>query len=297
MAKSDEPITIKKYANRRLYNTGTSTYVTLEDLAAMVKNGEDFVVYDAKTGEDITRSVLAQIIFEQENKEGQNLLPITFLRQLIRFYGDSMQMLVPRYLEVSIEFAHPRAGEIPRADGAGLRRRRRSRSLEDQVRRNMEMFERAFAMFTPFARREAAAATADARQAGKDAGEAARSTSSSARWKRCSARSIGCRTRTRRRRPLAGCDFSERLRSQGRSAVRGRSARPAGSRSPSLRASPRPLRPAPIRRRSRARAACARSISVRTKARSSSERMMFCTKAPSILTMSTPSLRRLRNEV
>ncbi|MGC1639472.1 MAG: polyhydroxyalkanoate synthesis repressor PhaR, partial [Pseudolabrys sp.] len=90
-----EPVTIKKYANRRLYNTGTSTYVTLEDLASMVKNGEDFVVYDAKTGEDITRSVLAQIIFEQENKEGQSLLPITFLRQLIRFYGDSMQMLVP----------------------------------------------------------------------------------------------------------------------------------------------------------------------------------------------------------
>ena len=99
----NEPITIKKYANRRLYNTGTSTYVTLEDLAVMVKSGEDFVVYDAKTGEDITRSVLAQIIFEQENKEGQSLLPIAFLRQLIRFYGDSMQMLVPRYLEVSID--------------------------------------------------------------------------------------------------------------------------------------------------------------------------------------------------
>src|SRR5690242_16511510 len=103
MAKSDEPITIKKYANRRLYNTGTSTYVTLEDLATMVKAGENFVVFDAKSGEDITRSVLAQIIFEQENKEGQNLLPINFLRQLIRFYGDSMQMMVPRYLEVSLE--------------------------------------------------------------------------------------------------------------------------------------------------------------------------------------------------
>src|SRR6476646_10481401 len=103
MTKTAEPITIKKYANRRLYNTGTSTYVTLEDLAVMVKKGEDFVVYDAKTGEEITRSVLTQIIFEQENKEGQNLLPIAFLRQLIRFYGDSMQMLVPRYLEVSIE--------------------------------------------------------------------------------------------------------------------------------------------------------------------------------------------------
>src|ERR1700709_1137149 len=103
MAKSDQPTTIKKYANRRLYNTGTSTYVTLEDLAAMVKDGEDFIVYDAKSGDDITRSVLAQIIFEQENKEGQNLLPITFLRQLIRFYGDSMQMMVPRFLEASID--------------------------------------------------------------------------------------------------------------------------------------------------------------------------------------------------
>src|SRR3978361_1755974 len=103
MAKSDQPTTIKKYANRRLYNTGTSTYVTLEDLATMVKAGSNFVVYDAKTGEDITRSVRAQIIFEQENKEGQSLLPITFLRQLIRFYGDSMQMMVPRYLEVSID--------------------------------------------------------------------------------------------------------------------------------------------------------------------------------------------------
>src|SRR3979490_3096920 len=103
MAKSEEPVTIKKYANRRLYNTGTSTYVTLEDLATMVKTGEDFVVYDAKTSEDITRSVLTQIIFEQENKEGQNMLPITVLRQLIRFYGDSMQMLVPRFLEVSVD--------------------------------------------------------------------------------------------------------------------------------------------------------------------------------------------------
>jgi polyhydroxyalkanoate synthesis repressor PhaR len=103
MADEKEPVTIKKYANRRLYNTGTSTYVTLEDLATMVKSGDDFVVYDAKSGEDITRSVLAQIIFEQENKEGQSLLPIAFLRQLIRFYGDSMQMLVPRFLETSMQ--------------------------------------------------------------------------------------------------------------------------------------------------------------------------------------------------
>ena len=157
MAKSDEPVIIKKYANRRLYNTGTSTYVTLEDLATMVKIGEDFVVYDAKTSEDITRSVLTQIIFEQENKEGQNLLPITFLRQLIRFYGDSMQMLVPRYLEVSIDSLAKEQGkfrdQMAQAFGVGS-----FGPLDDMVRRNMEMFERAFAMFTPFARREAQAA-------------------------------------------------------------------------------------------------------------------------------------------
>jgi len=151
--KSAEPVTIKKYANRRLYNTGTSAYVTLEDLAAMVKTGEDFLVYDAKTGEDITRSVLTQIIFEQENKEGQNLLPIAFLRQLIRFYGDSMQMLVPRYLEVSIESLTREQEkfrqQMAQAFGVGA-----FTSLEEQVRRNMEMFERAFAMFAPFARRE-----------------------------------------------------------------------------------------------------------------------------------------------
>lgn len=150
MAKSDEPITIKKYANRRLYNTGTSTYVTLEDLAVMVKAGEDFVVYDAKTGEDITRSVLAQIIFEQENKEGQNLLPINFLRQLIRFYGDSMQMMVPRFLEASIDSLTKEQekfrGQLAQTFGGGFG------PFEEQVRRNTEMFERAFAMFAPFAR-------------------------------------------------------------------------------------------------------------------------------------------------
>jgi polyhydroxyalkanoate synthesis repressor PhaR len=161
MTKTEEPVTIKKYANRRLYNTGTSSYVTLEDLAAMVKNGEDFVVYDAKTSEDITRSVLTQIIFEQENKEGQNLLPITFLRQLIRFYGDSMQMLVPRYLEVSIESLTREQEkfrqQMAQAFGVGA-----FSSLEDHVRRNMDMFERAFAMFAPFARRESQAGEAAA---------------------------------------------------------------------------------------------------------------------------------------
>src|SRR3954471_18244954 len=153
MAEEKEPIKIKKYANRRLYNTGTSTYVTLEDLAVMVKAGQDFVVYDAKTGEEITRSVLAQIIFEQENKEGQNLLPINFLRQIILFYGDSMQMLVPRYLEVSIE-SLTREQEKFRQQIAQAFGGTPFGALEEQVRRNMEMFERAFAMFTPFVRRE-----------------------------------------------------------------------------------------------------------------------------------------------
>jgi polyhydroxyalkanoate synthesis repressor PhaR len=157
MAKNDEPVIIKKYANRRLYNTGTSTYVTLEDLAAMVKQGEDFIVYDAKSGDDITRSVLTQIIFEQENKEGQNLLPIAFLRQLIRFYGDSMQMLVPRYLEVSIE-SLAKEQEKLRSQMAQAFSVGGFGSLEDHVRRNMDMFERAFSMFAPFARREGQAA-------------------------------------------------------------------------------------------------------------------------------------------
>ncbi len=159
MAKTDGPITIKKYANRRLYNTGTSTYVTLEDLAVMVKAGEDFVVYDAKTGEDITRSVLAQIIFEQENKEGQNLLPINFLRQLIRFYGDSMQMMVPRFLEASIDSLTKEQekfrGQLAQTFGGGFG------SFEEQVRRNTEMFERAFAMFAPFARQAGQAGQAE----------------------------------------------------------------------------------------------------------------------------------------
>lgn len=171
MTKSEEPITIKKYANRRLYNTGTSTYVTLEDLATMVKDGDDFVVFDAKTGEDITRAVLAQIIFEQENKEGgQNLLPINFLRQLIRFYGDSMQMLVPRYLEVSLEsltreqekFRNQMASAFG-ASGFG--------PLEEQVRRNMEMFEKAFGMFAPFVRKENQAASDKAAAAAEPSGD------------------------------------------------------------------------------------------------------------------------------
>lgn len=157
MTSEKPPITIKKYANRRLYNTGTSAYVTLEDLAAMVKHGEDFVVFDAKTGEDITRSVLAQIIFEQEGKNGQSLLPITFLRQLIRFYGSSMQMLVPSYLEFSIDKLTNEAGSYserctsalgtPNAFAAA---RPMFAQIEEQSRQNMAMFRQALSMFTPF---------------------------------------------------------------------------------------------------------------------------------------------------
>jgi polyhydroxyalkanoate synthesis repressor PhaR len=143
-----EPTTIKKYANRRLYNTGTSTYVTLDDLAEMVKRGEDFQVVDAKTGDDITRSVLTQIIVEQENK-GPNLLPVTFLRQLIRFYGDSLQNLVPTYLDFSID-ALAREQEkfrnqMTQAFGVGP-----FVGLDEHVRRNTEMFEQAMRMFLPF---------------------------------------------------------------------------------------------------------------------------------------------------
>ena len=158
MAKDKESITIKKYANRRLYNTGTSTYVTLEDLADMVKNGEDFTVLDAKTGDDITRTVLTQIIFEQENK-GQNLLPITFLRQLIRFYGDSIQNLIPTYLDFSLDSlvrdqdklrgqmtnAFGPGAFTPNAFGPGA-----LDAMQEQVRRNTEMFEQAMRMFLPF---------------------------------------------------------------------------------------------------------------------------------------------------
>ena len=153
--QESRPVIIKKYANRRLYNTDTSTYVTLEDLAEMVRGERDFVVYDAKTGEDLTHSVLTQIIVEQESR-GTNLLPIGFLRQLIRFYGDSMQMLVPRFLEASIESLSKEQGkfreQMAQAFGVGA-----FGPLEDHVRRNMEMFEKTFAMFAPFARGQAKA--------------------------------------------------------------------------------------------------------------------------------------------
>lgn len=156
MAAKDDPIVIKKYANRRLYNTGTSTYVTLEDLAEMVKKGEEFTVQDAKTGDDITHPVLTQIIFELENKDGQNMLPIPFLRQLISFYGDQMQMIVPSFLEQSmIAFSKEQERFREQLKGAFGKTpidmmKTPMKALEEQTRRNVEIFQNAMRMFTPF---------------------------------------------------------------------------------------------------------------------------------------------------
>ncbi len=142
---------IKKYANRRLYNTATSTYVTLDDLAQMVKAGADFLVYDAKSGEDITRSVLTQIIFEEENKGAQTLLPVNFLRQLISVYGDSMQGLVPGYLEFSLDSLMKDQEKLRKqmldATGVGDA----FKGMEDHAKRNMTLFNDAIKMFNPFA--------------------------------------------------------------------------------------------------------------------------------------------------
>jgi polyhydroxyalkanoate synthesis repressor PhaR len=158
MPAKDDPVVIKKYANRRLYNTGTSTYVTLEDLAEMVKKGEDFTVQDAKSGEDITHPVLTQIIFELENKDGQNMLPVPFLRQLISFYGDQMQMIVPSFLEQSmIAFAKEQErfrAQMKSAMGKSpmdmMKITTPIKALEEQTRRNMEMFQNAMRLCTPF---------------------------------------------------------------------------------------------------------------------------------------------------
>ena len=150
MARNEDVTVIKKYANRRLYNTGTSTYVTLENLAVMVKNNEEFVVQDAKSGEDITHSVLTQIIFEQENKGGQNLMPIAFLRQLIRFYGDQMQMVIPGYLEQSMSALTKEQDVFREQMISGVLTPAPIKMMEAQVRRNTEMFRRAITMFNPF---------------------------------------------------------------------------------------------------------------------------------------------------
>lgn len=146
LQKMDAPVVIKKYANRRLYNTESSSYVTLDHLCQMVKQGTSFEVQDARTGEDITHSVLTQIIFEEEAK-GQNLLPIAFLRQLIRLYGDPMQAFVPGYLDLSMETFTKNEDEMRRriasAFGGG------QEVAEQLARQNMAVFERAMQMFTP----------------------------------------------------------------------------------------------------------------------------------------------------
>jgi polyhydroxyalkanoate synthesis repressor PhaR len=149
-----QPVVVKKYANRRLYNTESSSYITLDNLADMVRQGRDFVVYDAKTGEDITRSVLTQIIVEEEGK-GRSLLPTAFLRQLIGFYGDQMQSLVPRFLEQALG-AFAQQQEQVRAT---MQKTMGSMgtlfpfgNMEEVSRQNMAMMERAFSLFTPFYR-------------------------------------------------------------------------------------------------------------------------------------------------
>ena len=153
-SQASGPIIIKKYANRRLYNTQTSSYVTLDHLCEMVKQGTEFEVRDARTGEDITRSVLAQIIFDEESK-GQHLLPIQFLRQLIGFYGDSLQAFVPSYLEMSMEGFIKNQEEMRQkfTDAFGSRMGFKDFGVKDfeaMTRQNMAMFERAMRMFTPF---------------------------------------------------------------------------------------------------------------------------------------------------
>lgn len=147
-----EPITIKKYANRRLYNTATSSYVTLDHLCQMVKDGVEFAVFDAKSGEDITRSVLTQIIVEEESKGDQNLLPISFLRQLISFYGDNMkQMLLPQYLDATMKSFTQNQEQIQNYMQETFGQVFPFGNLEKMGQQNMAMFEKAMQMFSPFA--------------------------------------------------------------------------------------------------------------------------------------------------
>jgi polyhydroxyalkanoate synthesis repressor PhaR len=150
------PVTIKKYANRRLYNTATSSYVTLDHLCQMVKDNTDFVVYDAKTGDDITRQVLTQIIVEEEGKGGQNLLPIGFLRQLIGFYGDNMQFVVPRYLDYSMRWFSTNQDQLRKYTSDAFGGLFPFGQLEEMGKQNMVMFERAMKMWNPYGGKEQA---------------------------------------------------------------------------------------------------------------------------------------------
>ena len=148
--KQDEPTVIKKYANRRLYDTGRSSYVTLEDLCEMVKEGHDFVVYDAKSGDDLTRQVLTQIIVDQESSGGQNLLPVGFLKQLIGFYGDNISPLVPNYLEQTLQTFAKNQEEIRNQINKSIEGMFPVPNLEEINKQNMAMFENAMRMFRPF---------------------------------------------------------------------------------------------------------------------------------------------------
>jgi polyhydroxyalkanoate synthesis repressor PhaR len=169
----DDAVIIKKYANRRLYNTESSTYVTLDDLAQMVRSDRDFVVYDAKTGDDLTHSVLTQIIVEQESRSGgPTLLPTPFLRQLIRYYDDSMSRMVPGYLQFSLESLareqdHFRKKFADAWGTAGLE------ALQEQARHNLQVFEQAMAMWSPY-RMSQTADTKEDEAAGRGARAAAR---------------------------------------------------------------------------------------------------------------------------
>ena len=146
-----EPVVVKKYANRRLYNTETSTYVTLDDLAAMVKGERDFVVFDAKTGDDLTHAVLTQIIVDQESqKRGETLLPIPFLRQLIRFYGASIERFVPSYLQASLESLAKEQERFRKQFTGAFTPAGAIEVYQEQARKNLAMFEQAMAMFSPF---------------------------------------------------------------------------------------------------------------------------------------------------
>ncbi|MEL7544452.1 MAG: polyhydroxyalkanoate synthesis repressor PhaR [Pseudomonadota bacterium] len=148
MASKTDPVRIKKYTNRRLYNTETSAYVTLDDLASMVKDDKEFVVVDAKSGKDLTHSVLTQIILEQEGK-GQNLMPVNFLRQLIRFYGHGMERFVPSYLELSLDTFSREQDRYKSALGDTFTGRSLE-AMQEQTRRNFAMFEKAMSVFSPF---------------------------------------------------------------------------------------------------------------------------------------------------
>ena len=145
-SSEDDIITIKKYANRRLYNTATSSYVTLDYLAEMVRRNEEFIVYDAKSGEDITRSVLTQIIFEEENK-GQNMLPVNFLRQIISYYGDNMQSFVPSYLEMSMDAFRKNQEAMRKTMSETFTETPGMKMFEDVARQNMALFEQGMQLF------------------------------------------------------------------------------------------------------------------------------------------------------